>query len=674
MATLVLAEFKATSGTQGWQSNLSTRPKSDKLEVPKTSEESDTGQIGYGNKGGWLLASPEFERWHNSSSCATLWLRGVPGSGKTTLMSTVIDTLITQNNKNKNTAFFFFQQENQPENPAENILKSLLGQLFTSDIPLKSNFQKKRLHSLINQRCPPSSSSDLYQLFRFVLNIVVGEAEIIFIVDALDENPWIIEAMISASVTRAQDFPKSRPFKHLVSYRSSCQALDQYIEHTLASGNGCAIDLDNSRAAKTDLNRYIEFEKNKLIDENPEGELEIRQVAEFVQQQSAGSFLWARLVLENMAQRFQSGFELKNLDLSLIPLDLDKIYQERLDFALSRDGFSVTEKILKWILYAARPLTAPELVSAFPEASSYLSSIHFDSSSYNAKLLSLEGRWSSICGGLVQISENRCLILAHRTVRDYLYRSNKIGSQACLDLRYVQSHEFLAMTCLEKMIEFAKARNGNAHPKIGFEYRIAFLDYAESHWAKHYRIAEAQSLYLVETVYDYLISLSGGDRDLGNLQHRSDFHHSALRICARAGLTQLCKVLLQMGTSVDINYTFSGTTPLHLASASGHYDTARLLLEYGADTGAMTTLGETPLDIATQYGNREVIELLLRHMQQVSTIEDERQKRVHCIRHMLTTLSSNRCCDNQTAAYRSPTSRVPTEITEIGGIFYRRKG
>ncbi|KAL9607858.1 MAG: hypothetical protein Q9167_007272 [Letrouitia subvulpina] len=323
-----------------------------------------------------------------------------------------------------------------------------------------------------------------------------------------------------------------------------------------------------------------------------------------------------------MAQRFQSGFELDTLDLGLIPLNLDKIYQERLESALSTDGISVTEKILRWVLYAARPLTAPELVSAFPEASPSLSSILLESSSFHTKLLRFEGRCSSACGGLVQLSENRCLILAHRTVRDYLCRSDRISSQVRLDLRYVQSHEFLAMTCLEKLAEFM--RDQNAHPKSGFEYRTEFINYAESHWTKHYQIAETQSLYLVGTVYDYLFSLGGGDRKLCNLEHQSDFRHAALRICARAGLTQLCKVLLQMGTSVDISYSISLATPLHLASARGHYDIVKLLLEYGADAGARNALGETPLQKAIQYGNRQVIELLHGHV--TADIDDRRRR------------------------------------------------
>ncbi len=51
-------------------------------------------------------------------------------------------------------------------------------------------------------------------------------------------------------------------------------------------------------------------------------------------------------------------------------------------------------------------------------------------------------------------------------------------------------------------------------------------------------------------------------------------------------------------------------TPLHLATASGHVDLIKMLLEKGASTEAVNNFGETPMVMARRRGHLEMIELL----------------------------------------------------------------
>lgn len=54
--------------------------------------------------GEWLLEKPEFLDWMKSSSSSILWLHGIPGSGKSMLVATVIEFLRSRNEGVENPA------------------------------------------------------------------------------------------------------------------------------------------------------------------------------------------------------------------------------------------------------------------------------------------------------------------------------------------------------------------------------------------------------------------------------------------------------------------------------------------------------------------------------------------------------------------------------------------
>src|SRR5688572_7256848 len=80
---------------------------------------------------------------------------------------------------------------------------------------------------------------------------------------------------------------------------------------------------------------------------------------------------------------------------------------------------------------------------------------------------------------------------------------------------------------------------------------------------------------------------------------------------ARANDTAALRRLL--AAKVDVNEPGGdGTTALHWAAYNGAAETARLLIDAGADVGALTRNGAlTPLMLAATNGSAPVVELLL---------------------------------------------------------------
>ena len=65
---------------------------------------------------------------------------------------------------------------------------------------------------------------------------------------------------------------------------------------------------------------------------------------------------------------------------------------------------------------------------------------------------------------------------------------------------------------------------------------------------------------------------------------------------------------------IDVNIRDSTTNiSLHWACVYGRPETAKTLLEHGADINVKNIAGETPLHVASKFGRTEVAKILLKH-------------------------------------------------------------
>ncbi|UCG33156.1 MAG: ankyrin repeat domain-containing protein [Phycisphaerales bacterium] len=84
-----------------------------------------------------------------------------------------------------------------------------------------------------------------------------------------------------------------------------------------------------------------------------------------------------------------------------------------------------------------------------------------------------------------------------------------------------------------------------------------------------------------------------------------------IHVAAEQGDTAKVEQLLQRRPDLARAKDGEGMTPLHYAAYAGHLDTARLLIEKGADVSAAKNNGSTPLHGASLHGKVEAVRLLL---------------------------------------------------------------
>lgn len=95
------------------------------------------------------------------------------------------------------------------------------------------------------------------------------------------------------------------------------------------------------------------------------------------------------------------------------------------------------------------------------------------------------------------------------------------------------------------------------------------------------------------------------------INSKSRVGRTALHLSAMNGFTHLVKFLIRDHNAVIDILTLRKQTPLHLAAASGQIEVCKLLLELGASIDATDDLGQKPIHVAAQNNYSEVAKLFL---------------------------------------------------------------
>ena len=297
----------------------------------------------------WLLQDPVFQRWIRclNGACEEyrlLWVHGLPGAGKTTLSSTIIEHIQTlENVQNPKVAYFYSGFVERSHRTAFSICISAISQLLAQceDVPhvLSERHRIAKLHG----RSRISETDEVFDIFR---QTVAALPSVYLVIDALDECTEIpsISSWLQSAVS-------SLPSLHVMVLSRDTMSIRKSL------GRNSNIQM-NAVTSKGDIDVYLA----SAIDSLPCTDHRIKdRVLKTLAVKAEGMFLLADLSMQ-MLQGATDEEDVENI-LRTIPEGVNEMYMlilRRLE-AEPNARRSLAQRVLRLICSSAQVMTWSEL-------------------------------------------------------------------------------------------------------------------------------------------------------------------------------------------------------------------------------------------------------------------------------------------------------------------------
>ncbi|KAJ9300227.1 hypothetical protein DTO271G3_2344 [Paecilomyces variotii] len=393
----------------------------------------------------WLLDKPEYRDWLDedkfSQHHGLLWIKGNPGTGKSTIMKFAFANAVRNARKETSTplviSFFFNARGEELEKSVLGMYRSLVLQLLEK-APELDVFDSARLTDLNESQQPQWNIEILKSLFQHSIESL--RRPLTCFIDALDEcDEDEIREMV-AFFEELGDLAVDSQCKLRVCFSSR-----HYPSIIIQSG--IKFILDDEEGHYQDIEKYVYSELKFKAGQD------FDQIKREVINKASGIFLWAVLVVPILNKEYARG-NMRQLKKRLleIPKGLDELFKS----ILTRDNQD-TEKLilcLQWVLFAKRPLRPEELYFAILVGTESEKPQQRDSE-YDSDD-AIERFILTASKGLAEMtkatkSKERTVQFIHESVRDFLLKQGGF-SQISSDItssNAAQSHECLKQCCLK---------------------------------------------------------------------------------------------------------------------------------------------------------------------------------------------------------------------------------
>ncbi|KAF7870303.1 hypothetical protein EAF04_004049 [Stromatinia cepivora] len=595
--------------------------------------------------GEWIRKTSQFDKWHSSVNHGSIWIKAVPGAGKSVLAASMVQSLSMY--ESVPVLFFFFRQIIETNRTSRGLLQDWMCQL----LPFSEVLQLNLFGYVKSNRSQERVSTE--ELWKHLLAGLKTLERVYCIADALDEMD-----MDEDFLSRLDILGSFRP--------AQVKSIKQYLQRALKNPQVIHISFEEE-LVKRDISVFVRQRSMGFamdgIDENMQTFIE-----KTVCERSQGLFLYARLMLDQIAHSIkEKKYEKASIRemIAKLPLGLEEMYNRiLLDYAsLTSIHQDIQIIILQLITQSARPMRLIEIAKAIEN------NPHLIRSDKDSKDIVRSG-----CGPLLEIMEDGVVQILHHSFTEFLldvgrttYTTSKFLQFPVINLKNV--HREIALTCISQLqgVAFStypmsddKEYGGSRAPRHisgrskrqEFDFRQSFIqypfaEYAATKWTYHAKRYDYDDPSFYETLEEFcnpgnqafkawciLVGKSRNSTRVNDLRGQFDSSiasekASHLHIASGFGLVCWTQRLLEKGADIDI---LDGTenTPLFWAAEGGHIEVVKKLLDAGAEPdidgynglkplhdigrrckNSQSSVGNHPLMFASNSGHLEtVIEMI----------------------------------------------------------------
>ena len=604
----------------------------------------------------WILERAEIQEWmtlaSGSSSASILWIFGYPGFGKTILAAWLAEYLRYTKHEELSYFFCYFGDENlrQPLN----ILRSWISQLIkTNDKALeivRETYTGKYPKAFDLGNLKRATELDLWLLFK---RLNVGLGGLIFMIDGFDEcvkdemdprNHTLLDAR-ERFLKALEESIEHTNARILIMSRESADLRNRYRRalHSRKSSSPFWLAYRITREdTEYDIRIYTRAIVNDVLHKRTS---DLRDdIALRLVEKCDGMFLYLRRIQPRLKSKSSIGAAKLRAIIEDMPRGLDEAYDRDLQTICELDSEDRERalSILRWVLYAARPLTVRELAEAL------LIYVNDEAVDDWFPQDDLPETWDEnytdeqimgVCGSLIEIRrgeeagnlvENQTVHFVHFSVQEYLLRTVNTELPVLIRDYFTDPfrvHELITKICLRYLClkDFQQAAHSTITQFNTRAKKYAFLHYAAVYLPIHLCYVQPLSQSIVKLCNTLLnpfksrwvtfseVHGARSYRDFEQFTERlENFYPNPLYYASLLGMNETIKYLLDCG--IDINITGGiFATPLQAAASSGHTDSVRLLLDRGAEVDLLNLKSGfgIALQAAAARGHEDVVNMLL---------------------------------------------------------------
>ena len=558
----------------------------------------------------WILDHTRYHKWLDQGH-GLLWIKGNPGSGKSTVLKHLLETAEREPKQKSILASFFFHGRGAPiQRNVLGLFRSLLHQILQQNRALLSD-----LTSLYNKKSETEGQYGIdwtwneNQLQSFFKSNVVHTArthQMRVYIDALDECGQDIALELV-------EF-----FRWFAAPISICFSCRHYPFVSLEGGNEVYVEDENEH----DIDNYVQ---DKI-----KAHIQSTDIAEAVQieivSRSKGNFQWVVLVMPRVLKSFKSRQSKDTILTTIrsIPAELSELYTDILD-GIEEHERAQSLHFMQWTCFALRPLTLTELRFALAVTADtpYSSISQCQSSKYYVKTdEDMQLRICDLSKGLAEVLENNgtpIVQFIHQSVTDFLLEKGlQILDKSFAGAVAGGGHFWISRSCVKlfHMEEVQILALFLDHIEVENQGYLPLLNYSVEFWPLHAVEVEGANIPQGDLAYETpdgilqsWVTVYQSIRSRALIQYLPDV--TLLHVASRYNLISVVKAVLTQDVCAN-QPNKSSETSLSIAAREGHEVVVKLLLNrYDIDSNHKNFHGDTPLSLAAIGGHKAVIEMLI---------------------------------------------------------------